>query len=128
MTAEQLILMLLQVVLFTSVLTLGFKSTLSEPFFLFRHPRLFIRTFIHYLYCGACFDCSNLSFSAAPCRCENRRDTLGDLTGCNNFATQYAHPGGKPALCLFHTYFYVSDGRGHDSHFPSHSDGSPSDA
>ena len=46
MTAEQLILMLLQVILFTSVLTLGFKSTLSEPFFLFRHPRLFIRTFI----------------------------------------------------------------------------------
>ena len=46
MTAEQLILMLLQVILFTSVLTLGFKATLSEPFFLFRHPRLFIRTFI----------------------------------------------------------------------------------
>ena len=46
MTAEQLILMLLQVILFTSVLTLGFKSTLSEPFFLFRHPRLFFQTFI----------------------------------------------------------------------------------
>jgi bile acid:Na+ symporter, BASS family len=46
MTAEQLILMLLQVVLFTSVLTLGFKARLSEPFFLFRHPSLFIRTFI----------------------------------------------------------------------------------
>jgi bile acid:Na+ symporter, BASS family len=46
MTAEQVILMLLQVVLFTSVLTMGFKATLSEPFFLFRRPSLFIRTFL----------------------------------------------------------------------------------
>jgi BASS family bile acid:Na+ symporter len=46
MTAEQVVLMLLQVVLFTSVLTLGFKTTLSEPFFLISRPRLFIRTFL----------------------------------------------------------------------------------
>jgi bile acid:Na+ symporter, BASS family len=46
MIAEQVVLMLLQVVLFTSVLTLGFKTTLSEPFFLISRPRLFIRTFL----------------------------------------------------------------------------------
>lgn len=46
MTAEQVVLMLLQVVLFTSVLTMGFKATLSEPFFLISRPRLFIRTFL----------------------------------------------------------------------------------
>jgi len=46
MTIEQVILMLLQVVLFISALTLGFKATLSEPFFLFRRPQIFIRTFL----------------------------------------------------------------------------------
>lgn len=46
MVAEQVILILLQMALFTSVLTLGFKSTLAEPFFLFRRPRLLIRTFL----------------------------------------------------------------------------------
>src|SRR3954469_7183762 len=46
MTAEQVIVMLLQVVLFTSVLTLGFKATLSEPFILFRRPSLLVRTFL----------------------------------------------------------------------------------
>lgn len=46
MTAEQAILMLLQIVLFTSVLTLGFKATLSEPFFLICRRSLFIRTFL----------------------------------------------------------------------------------
>jgi len=46
MTPEHVILVLLQVTLFTSVLTLGFKATLAEPFFLFRRPHLFIRTFL----------------------------------------------------------------------------------
>jgi BASS family bile acid:Na+ symporter len=46
MTAEQVIFMLLHIVVFISVLTLGFKATLSEPFFLIRRPSLFIRTFL----------------------------------------------------------------------------------
>ncbi len=46
MSPEQVILVLLQVMLFTSVLTLGFKATLAEPLFLFRRPHLFIRTFL----------------------------------------------------------------------------------
>ena len=46
MTAEQVILMLLQEAIFTSVLTHGFQSNMSEPFILFRRPSLFIRTFL----------------------------------------------------------------------------------
>jgi BASS family bile acid:Na+ symporter len=45
-TVEQVILMLLEVALFTSVLTLGFVATKYEPFALFRRPSLLIRTFL----------------------------------------------------------------------------------
>ena len=46
MNAEQIVLIALQVALFASALTLGFKANRAEPFFLFRHPGLLVRTFL----------------------------------------------------------------------------------
>jgi BASS family bile acid:Na+ symporter len=46
MSAEGMTVFALGVALFASALTLGFKATLAEPFFLFRHPGLLIRTFV----------------------------------------------------------------------------------
>jgi bile acid:Na+ symporter, BASS family len=46
MTAEQVVSMLMQAAIFTSILTLGFKATEYKPFALFRCPSLLIRTFL----------------------------------------------------------------------------------
>ncbi|MBI1816972.1 MAG: hypothetical protein HYR72_18490 [Deltaproteobacteria bacterium] len=46
MSAEPIAVFALGVALFASILTLGFKAHLAEPFFLFRHPGLLVRTFL----------------------------------------------------------------------------------
>src|SRR5260370_33686561 len=46
MTVEKIVLIALQVTMFVSVIALGFKATLAEPFFLFRRPGLLLRTFL----------------------------------------------------------------------------------
>ena len=98
MTAEQVILMLMEVAIFTSVLTLGFKATEYRAFCPLSSPQPVHSNVSRHVRCGACCDRSNLGFSAAACRCENRRDTLGDLTGCNNLAAQHARSGGETRL------------------------------
>ena len=103
MTIEQVILMLLQVVLFKSASDTRFQSdTVMRPFFLFRHPRIFIQNVSMQCYsCGACCDCSNLTLVPLPVGVKTGVILLAispvAITAPHNMLALR----GKPGLCLF---------------------------